>query len=494
MNMKCIILMFLIVFSMIGISSAQQADKANEEGRGAYKNRVLFNMEKYWDSDIVCKNPHKGWEFHFFDNGITKYGNRMKPGDYLKNFPGLANIYLRLAWSYLEPEEGKYNWQTIDTVITKWVAQGYKISFRITCKETSQPAFATPKWVMEAGAKGFFPKESRIGSWAPDYGDPIFLAKLEKFHKAFAARYASKPWVEFIDIGSIGEWGEGHTAQSGWIDVPVPVVKKHIDLYRRCYPNSTLILSDDYLEQRDTDDGADDELLAYAKKNHLGFRDDSSCVNWYVILGFGYSNIRSPEFFDSVWDNIPVVLECDHYAAVKKMNLWDDGKRFEKGIDETHATFISFHYFPREWLAENMEVAKKLANKCGYWYFPKYAVMPDTLRKNSTHNYLKMTWENHGVAPAYHHYDLRLQLLNKETGKQTIFDLTESNNLNWKPSRIVGEEYKLKLPTALASGKYDIKIGMFDKSYGEQVAIQFAIKASRKSDDGYYKLGEIIVK
>ena len=32
--------------------------------------------------------------------------------------------------------------------------------------------------------------------------------------------------------------------------------------------------------------------------------------------------------------------------------------------------------------------------------------MPDTLRKKSNHNYLKMTWENHGVAPAYHHYDL----------------------------------------------------------------------------------------
>ena len=71
-------------------------------------------MEKYWDSDIVCKNPHKGWEFHFYDNGIRNYGNRMAPGDYLKDFPGLSNIYLRLAWSYLEPEEGKFNWIVID--------------------------------------------------------------------------------------------------------------------------------------------------------------------------------------------------------------------------------------------------------------------------------------------------------------------------------------------------------------------------------------------
>jgi hypothetical protein len=229
-------------------------------------------------------------------------------------------------------------------------------------------------------------------------------------------------------------------------------------------------------------------------KNHIGFRDDSSCVQWYVTLGFGYANIRSPEFFDRVWDNIPVVLECDHYQAVKKANLWDNGKRFEKGIEETHATFISFHTWPREWLAENMEVAKKLANKCGYWYFPKYAVMPDTLRKNTNRNYLKMTWENHGVAPAYHPYDLRLQLTNKETGKQTVLNLKESNNRKWMPGRIVGEKYNLNLPAALASGKYDIKIGMFDKSYGYEVPIQLALKAERRSDDGYYKMGEIIVK
>ena len=142
-----------------------------------------------------------------------------------------------------------------------------------------------------------------------------------------------------------------------------------------------------------------------------------------------------------------------------------------------------------------MEVAKKLANKCGYWYFPKYGVMPDTLRKNSNHNYLKMTWENHGVAPAYHHYDLRLQLTDKSTGKIIVFELKESNNLNWKPDRIVGEEYKLNLPKSLVTGKYDIKIGMFDKSYGEEVPIQFASKAQhRRSNDGYYKMGEIIVK
>jgi len=467
---------------------------AIEEGRGGYKTRTLYNLEKYWDTSIVCSNPHKGWEFHYFDNGIKRYYDHLKPGDFLEDFPGLRTIYLRLGWSFLEPEEGKFNWELIDTVINKWTAKGYNISFRITCKETDNLIFATPEWVKKAGAKGSFREESRNKNWEPDYGDPVFLARLENFHKVFAARYAGKPWLEYIDIGSIGEWGEGHTANSGWHDVPVEVVKKHIELYRRCYPGNVIIISDDYLEQRDADDGADLAILDICMKNHIGFRDDSSCVYWYTILGFGYSNIRSPEIFDLVWDKIPVVLESDHYNSVKKYNLWDDGRRFEKGIEETHASIIAFHHWPREWLSENQSLARKLANKCGYWYFPKYAILPDTLRKNTDRNYLRMTWENHGVAPAYHRYETRLQLRNKSTGNIVLLDLTESDNRKWMPGRIVGEYYKLNLDKSLPSGKYDIKIGLFDSCTGKEIPIMLALKDSRRSDDGYYKMGEIIVR
>ena len=102
MKFRNLILICLLISGGIGITCAQQTDKANEEGRGAYKTRVLFNMEKYWDRDIVCKNPHKGWEFHFYDNGITNYGNRMAPGDYLKDFRDWRiSIYalLGLIWN-----------------------------------------------------------------------------------------------------------------------------------------------------------------------------------------------------------------------------------------------------------------------------------------------------------------------------------------------------------------------------------------------------------
>ncbi len=489
-------LIFFIFLCLVGKPCLPQAIGTNpEEGRGTYKNRVFFNLERYWDSARVCDNPHKGWCIHYYDNGITNYGNRMAPNDSLPDFPCLNDIYLRLAWSYLEPEEGVYNWQLIDSIINRWIAWGHTVSFRITCKET-EIVYATPEWVRRAGAKGRFidHPDLTIRAWAPDYGDPVFLSKLEKFHKAFAARYDGKPWVEYIDIGSIGEWGEGHTAYSGWKDVPASVVMKHIDLYKRCYKRSVLILSDDFIGQRDTDDGSDYEIYHYSIKKGLGFRDDSGNVLWYKTLGFGPSCIRTPELYSKVYKKIPVILESDHYGDALQNGMWGDGSGFEKAVHETHATIIGFHYYPREWLKDNYQYAGRLANESGYWYFPKFAMMPDTFRTGTGGNYLRVTWENHGVAPAYKRYKLFIKLVNKSNGRGCIQRLKECDNRNWQAGDIIAEQYVLSIDKNCKAGKYDLLISMRDECGFHNTAIELALKSSRETEPGWYKLGEVMVK
>jgi hypothetical protein len=495
--MKRLTFSFIFLLSMVSLICRGQAPGTNpEEGRGTYKNRTFFNLEHYWDSTRVCNNPHKGWCIHYYDNGIKEYGNRMAPSDSLSGFPGLNDIYLRLAWSYLEPKEGIYNWALIDSIINRWVGWGHTISFRITCKETEM-VYATPEWVRKAGANGKFidHPDLNLKAWAPEYGDPIFLEKLENFHRAFAARYDGKPWVEYIDIGSIGEWGEGHTAYSGWNDIPVDVVKKHIDIYKRCYKNSVLIISDDFIGQRDSDDGADYEIYHYCIEKGIGFRDDSANVAWYKSLGFGPSCIRTPELYSKVYKDLPVVLESDHYGDVVRANLWNGGSGLEKAIHETHATFIGFHYYPREWLKDNLLLAGRLANLSGYWYFPKFAMLPDTIRTGSNKNYIRITWENHGVAPAYHKFNLYVKFLNRISGKSYVQQLTESDNRTWLPNEIVAEQCAINSVSANLKGKCDILIGMRDTcDFHNGRIIELAVKGERETEPGWFKLGEIMVQ
>ena len=76
--------------------------------------------------------------------------------------------------------------------------------------------YATPEWVQAAGAKGYnFTVGKGVDEngpfWEPDYNDPVFLEKLDHFLGAMARRYDGNPNVAFIDVGSFGVWGEGHT-------------------------------------------------------------------------------------------------------------------------------------------------------------------------------------------------------------------------------------------------------------------------------------------
>src|ERR1035437_7916845 len=84
------------------------------------------------DAGEALINPGMGWVFHHYDNGIKNYGLELAPSDTVDDFPGASTIYLRLAWSYLEPKEGQFNWSILDTPAQRWIAKGKKIALRFT--------------------------------------------------------------------------------------------------------------------------------------------------------------------------------------------------------------------------------------------------------------------------------------------------------------------------------------------------------------------------
>ena len=95
------------------------------------------------DHGRALVNPMMGWVHHHYDNHIEKYGARLAPSDALDDFPGLSTAYLRLAWSYLAPEEGRFDWSIFDGPAQRWRDRGKRIALRVSCSE-SGPPIATP--------------------------------------------------------------------------------------------------------------------------------------------------------------------------------------------------------------------------------------------------------------------------------------------------------------------------------------------------------------
>jgi hypothetical protein len=376
---------------------------------------TTYDLTSSWDTSRVLKNPDKGWYHHYYDNSLSQYYATESD---LSSFPGLSQIYLRFAWSYLEPRPSEYNWALIDNMVNTWRPRGYSFSVRITCKETSI-AYATPKWVSEMGAQGVWVNNWGLATWEPKYDDPIFLDRLAKFHAAFAARYDGAEWLDLVDIGSYGDWGEGHTGFSSGTVASNDTLKKHIDIHRNVYKKTPLIVVDDMINWRRS--SSDETIMRqYVESNNLSYRDDSILVDWYVKNYNG--SVQKPEYFEAVWKTRPTILETQHYATVKKDGNWVGlngsdqiaGQSFSgasvlrKAIELMHATYIGYHGYAAEWLRDNPALAGELANRCGYWLFPQKATLPTNY---SSEPFMELTWANKGVAPVYKDYKLKAKFV-----------------------------------------------------------------------------------
>jgi len=466
------------------------------------------DLSAKWDTIRPLANPDKGWYHHMLDNGIGKY--LLKDESELKAFPGMDHLYLRLAWAYLEPEEGKFDWSYIDNIVEKYVPLGYMISFRISCKETG-PAptsvphevngirYATPYWVVKAGAKGIEKPEFGSASWTPDWDDPIYLEKLDNFHKAFAKKYDGKPWVRYVDVGSIGDWGEGHTWSSTRIPPAFNEVKTHINLHLKHYKNTQLIVTDDLLASTKSDTEKK-ELLNYALENGFSMRDDSPMVQGYMQNDLATWTVRHPEFFAEVYKTMPTVFELEHYGKVKSNGYWI-GKNgaeiiseykvsgadvFRNAVKIIRPTYVGFHGYLGEWLKDNPEFTKEILNMCGYWYFPKALTVK---RITNTSINFDIEWINKGVAPAYSVYQLKGKLTDvKKPGKPVYFSIQNSGNKNWFPHVPFNETYSTEFKEKL-KGTYSLAIQLFDTRSGRPVEV--GLNEQLRDSEGYYLFSEI---
>ena len=219
------------------------------------------------DNQAELTNPDMGWTLYQYTNDRGSYGMKVAPNDLLKDWPGMSTVYMRLPWGDVEPQKGNFYWSYFDTPLRKYAQVRKKMALRLTSTE----GFArdgTPVWA-QAGVKGTRFNYGRGihengKRWEPDYGDPVFLKRLGQFLAAAAARYDGNDEVSFIDIGSFGIWGEGHTWLGTSRYFPDKVIKKHIDLYVKNFPNSTLLGNMGFLDRK----GAESPAKAGFMKTH----------------------------------------------------------------------------------------------------------------------------------------------------------------------------------------------------------------------------------
>ena len=443
------------------------------------------------DDKTVLENPHKGWYYHFVDNSLkrSKYRDRVEKGQrFVTN--GMHHVYLRFDWGDIEAEgEGILDWSEIDAIMDERCALGYKVSIRICTFEGGGITYATPKWVFDLGAA--FTEVRTVGAdgktylaYEPDYGDGIYLDKLDRFLARCAEKFNNDPRVEFVDVGSFGTWGEGHTGSGSDKVFPFDVLKKHINLHLKHFNRKTVILNDDFIEHAWKSSPADaSRLYDYCLGKGMGIRDDSICVDGYVRL-FGFNTLRFPSIFEQFAKNAPVDIEFAHvYHNIDER--FKDGLPILEALRTAHATYAGFHGYEDEWHAKSAYLTDYIANRLGYWFFIDGVDLgsPCSGATEMATVYVR----NNGYARCYHSYELRLRLTDGE-GNVYPLNSTYPDSTRWERDTLSEETLRLDY-TGVPAGEYRFELGLFEGD----LPIKLAIKNEYATREGYYALFDVKV-
>ncbi len=454
------------------------------------------------DTGQVCDNPGMGWVLYYYDQHMGRYGARLAPCDTVDDFPGVSVIYMAIPWAFLEPDEGRYDWSLIETPAQRWIGKGKQIALRFPCCEPFY-AYATPAWVEACGARMIpFTTTERSRQWtrdllgttipetcyAPDYDDPVFLDKHARFLAAAAKRYDGNPRIAFIDVGSFGTWGEGHTSISCNRRYSAEVKLKHLDLYRKAFPHTLLVAGDDLLKQ----DRQDNEtLIRRAVELDMALRDDSVLVDSMDRLA------ESEAMAQSFWPRRPVILEPAHYGqATQWWNTWGDGSPYLESIERYHASYAGVHWWPREFLCENRSLIDRVNRRIGYRIRLPEAAWPNVIAPGAPWTF-KSLWCNAGVAPCYGGGFPCLTLKDPQDGIVAVMT-DDTFNVNALPASPSQGSHPVPLASELTlSPTFDRPEGtysLFISVGASDGTPRLALPLDNHDGERRYRLGEITVR
>jgi hypothetical protein len=390
------------------------------------------------------------------------------------DFPEASVAYCRWYWNVLEPELGRFDWHIVDLAIAEARAHGQKLAIRLMPYSNEDPL---PEWYRKSGAKRANQDPDKDGKiWQPDFSDPLFLKYWGQLVAEAGARYDGNPYLDTVDISSVGYWGEGWSPYMPAFSYQ----KALIDIWLEAFKHTLLLMNFD-----------EPQALAYGTQQGAGWRLDC-WGDMRVVSNDPYFPAEMLEIYpqqivrtgiQNVWQRSPVSLETCYTVPGWKERGYDLDYILEQGLRWHVSTAnIKSAPIPPEWKAKFDDFQRRM----GYRFILRRLEYTKVV-KPATMMPVHMWWLNAGVAPVYCEYDLAMEF---RSSKSSATIRLPVDVRKWLPGDAVfdGTVY---LPENLDDGSYDVRIAMLDPRTGKP-AIRFAIEG--RQEDGWYSAGSLTVK
>ncbi|PLT32607.1 DUF4832 domain-containing protein [Bacillus sp. V5-8f] len=399
-------------------------------------------------------------------------------------------VYANITWRELEPQKGVYNFTSIEKKyrLEDWSKENVKIIIRIVLDYPGTASHIDiPDWLYKEihGDGTHYTTEWGKG-FSPDYNNPQLISNHKSLIKNLGERYNGDERIAFIELGSIGHWGEWHTIQDESLTIPFPKLKvtnQYVMPYVHYFPNKMLLMRRPY---------------PLANKYHMGLFNDMFGNEEHTIKSFknwidrGYNlwltGERHPPMKD-YWKHASSGGEFDPNQAWDKLF---SRPQFTEVISQAKETHVS-------WLGPNVPIEpldEKEAQKnvetflqtIGY----QLRIAKEIHRKELTageHLTMAMEWKNDGVAPFYFPWPIEISLLDLN-GRAVAKQKTSMDIRKLIPGSYQVFE-RLQIPNNIPSGEYKVAVAILNP---ETNTPAIRLKMAGMQEDGRYALGPVIVK
>lgn len=366
--------------------------------------------------------------------------------DYVEAVGNNTLVYVDVTWRELEPKEGVYAFDEIAATnyLEDWKMQGKKAVFRFVCDVPGEETHMDiPDWLYEKTKDGTFYDCDYGKGYSPDYTNQTFIKYHRRAIEALGAEYGQDSFFCFIELGSLGHWGEWHVNYAAGIKrfPSEAVCRQYVLPYVEAFPNAKLLMR---------------RPFSFVTEYGLGVYNDmagepDATAEWleWIYNGGVYEAASVPmelEACEDVWLVAPVGGEFTSSLSMEEM-LVTDRRRTVALLQESHMTFIG----PKCPIANNEEqeypeAVTEILKNIGYRYGVTVAKI--------THDKLfgtvsaEVQLKNYGVAPMYFDWPVCVYFLDKQGNvlerRSLEIDLTKLGQNQSVSAKVEWQDERLK--------------------------------------------------
>lgn len=431
MNIKRAGIAFLVLLIVIFTSCSKKGDEVMFE----INDTVTFET-----TDKAVVNPYMGFAVSA-DNEDAVGENSL--------------VYIDVTFRELQPNSPhEFDFETIaeENNIEMWKKQGKHAVLRFVCDRPDDEEHSDiPHWLMELTGDGSFYDISYGKGYCPDYTNEIFIEYHKNAVKALA-EYFDDGFVSYVQLGSLGHWGEWHIKSDVGIAMPAEDVREeYVSHYTDSFSNARLMMRRPFNSVKENNMGLYNDMIGSAEATN-------EWLDW-IKYGGEYSQTGEANAMSAVpdfWKTAPSGGEFTSSVPMDYMCGEGLAETVEM-LEKSHTTFIG----PKTPVGDQY-ATEKIITSIGY----RLGITQVNVSKikNSDEIILKMEWQNAGTAPLY--FDLPVNLYVKNADG----NFAELKKVDIKLSEILPDE-KMYSETVISASEISenttLYVGITDPMNGK---------------------------